>query len=66
MTRQRDCRQQRGWRHAALLLGLPVGFDWRAGEDDRRAIVVAGLRNKHLEGPYLIAAYRTHMTRVDG
>src|SRR6202162_5893020 len=52
--------------HAAQLLGLPIGLDRHAAEDDLLTIIVAGLRNEHLEGPYLIAAHRAHVTGVDG
>jgi hypothetical protein len=52
--------------HAAQLLGLPIGLGWHTAEDDLLAIIIAGLRNEHLEGPYLIAAHRAHVTGVDG
>ena len=52
--------------HAAQLLGLPIGLGWHAAEDDLLAIIIAGLRNEHLEGPHLIAAHRPHMTGIDG
>src|SRR4051794_21739503 len=40
--------------HAAQLLGLPIGLDRHTAEDDLLTIIIAGLRNEHLEGPYLI------------
>src|ERR1700724_3166451 len=52
--------------HAAQLLGLPIGLDRHAAEDDLLTIIVAGLRNEHLEGPYLIAAHRPHGTGAEG
>src|SRR5580704_18823201 len=52
--------------HAAQLLGLPIGLGWHTAEDDLLAIIIAGLRDEHLEGPYLIAAHRAHVTGVDG
>lgn len=42
---------------AAQLLGLSISLDRHAAEDDLLAIIVAGLRNEHLKGPYLIAAH---------
>ncbi len=52
--------------YATQLLRLPVGLDRHAAEDDLLAIVVAGLRDEHLEGPHLVAAHRAHVTGVDG
>jgi hypothetical protein len=49
---------------AAELLGLSISLDRHAAEDDLLAIIVAGLRNEHLKGPYLIAAHRAHVTRA--
>jgi hypothetical protein len=52
--------------HAAQLLGLPIGLGWHTADDDLLVIIIAGLRNEHLEGPYLKAAHRAHVTGVDG
>jgi hypothetical protein len=52
--------------HAAQLLGLPIGLGRHTAEDDLLAIIIAGLRNEYLEGPYLIAAHRAYVTGVDG
>jgi hypothetical protein len=41
-------------RVADPLLGLSISLDRHAAEDDLLAIIVAGLRNEHLKGPYLI------------
>jgi hypothetical protein len=51
---------------AAQLLGLSISLHRHAAEDDLLAIIVAGLRNQHLNGPYLIAAHRAHVSGVDG
>jgi hypothetical protein len=51
---------------AAELLGLSISLDRHAAEDDLLAIIVAGLRNEHFKGPYLIGAHRAHVTGVDG
>ena len=52
--------------HAAQLPSLSIGLDWYIAEDHLLAIIIAGLRNEHLEAPYLIAAHRTHVTGIDG
>jgi hypothetical protein len=52
--------------HAAPLLGLPIGLDRHIAEDDLLTLVVATLSNEHLEGPYLVAAHRAHVTAGDG
>jgi hypothetical protein len=52
--------------YATQLLRLPVGLDRHAAEDDLLAIIAAGLRDEHLEGPRLVAAHRAHVTGVDG
>ena len=51
--------------HAAELLSLPIGLGWHTAEDDLLAIIIAGLRNDHLEGPHLIAAHRADVTGID-
>ena len=50
--------RQGAMQHAAQLLGLPIGLGWHTAEDDLLAIIIAGLRNEHLEGHHLIAAHR--------
>ena len=55
-------RRAEPMQQAAQLLGLPIGLDRHAAEGDLLAIVVAGLRHEHLEGPHLIAAHRAHVT----
>src|SRR5208337_2532728 len=52
--------------HAAQLLLLPIGLGRHTAKHDPLAGVVADLSDEDLEGAYLVAAHRFHMTPVDG
>jgi hypothetical protein len=48
-------RCAKAMQHATQLPSVPIDLGWHTAEDDLLAIIIAGLRNEHLEGPHLIA-----------